>query len=131
MKKLILILLINSILFSCEVFDSNNDKTQEKELSELIAHHDYILSLVKSTTCTSNSQCDYIAIGSKACGGPKSYLAYPSSMDTKLLFEQVAIYNLKEQQYNQKWGIVSDCMFVSPPIRVDCINNKCVAVYNN
>jgi predicted transcriptional regulator len=132
MKKIILLLvLFSSIIISCEILESSNNNTQEEELAELIAHHDYILSLVASATCSSNSTCEYVAVGSKACGGPKSYLVYPSSMETSLLLEQVTIYNLKEQQYNQKWGIVSDCMFVSPPIRVDCINNKCVAIYNN
>lgn len=131
MKKLTLLtlFLFQLILTNCEVFDQN--KTKEEELSELIAQKEYILSLVSSATCFSNGQCDYIGFGSKPCGGPWSYLVYPTSMDTRLLFEQVAIYNLKEHQYNQKWNIVSDCMFVLPPVRVDCINNKCVAIYNN
>ncbi len=133
MKKIMIlsVLLFQFFTISCEMLESDNNKTQQEDLSELIAHKEYILSLVASTSCTTNSQCEYLALGSKPCGGPWSYLAYPSSMDTRLLREQVAIYNLKENQYNQKWNITSDCMFVSPPIRVDCINNKCVAVYNN
>lgn len=118
-------------LTACEVLDSNNHKTKEEEFNELIALKESIVSLIASATCTSNSQCEYVAFGSKPCGGPWSYLVYPTTMDTRFLLEQVAIYNLKEHQYNQKWGVFSDCMLVAPPTRVDCVNNKCVAVYNN
>lgn len=132
MYKTVLILFVffSNSFICCDVNDSSN-KTQEEELSELVAHHEYILSMVTNASCTPNSTCEYVALGSKPCGGPKSYLAYPSSMDTKLLLEQVAVYNLKEDAYNKKWSIISDCMAVAPPFRVDCINNKCVAVYNN
>lgn len=130
MKKFILIFAVFSTLISCIDFDNNQNNTQENELTELRNHKNYILSLVENASCTENSQCEFIALGSKPCGGPWSYIVYPSTIDTKLLLEQVAIYNLKEQQYNQKWNVISDCMFVMPPIKVDCINNKCVAVYN-
>ncbi|MDH3381718.1 MAG: hypothetical protein OEL54_03375 [Flavobacteriaceae bacterium] len=130
MGKLILIIAVFSSLFSCIDFDNNQNNTQEEELTELRNHKNYILSLVENASCVENSQCEFIALGNKPCGGPWSYIVYPSTMDTKLLLEQVAIYNLKEQQYNQKWNVISDCMFVMPPKRVDCINNKCVAVYN-
>lgn len=130
MKKLILIIAVFSTLLSCIDFDNNQNNTQEEELTELRNHKNYILSLVENASCVENSQCEFIALGNKPCGGPWSYIVYPSTMDTKLLLEQVAIYNLKEQQYNQKWNAISDCMFVMPPKRVDCINNKCVAVYN-
>lgn len=131
MKRLTMLtlLLFHFLLINCEVFDNNN--TQQEDLSELITHKEYILSLAASASCSSNSQCEYVALGSKPCGGPWSYLAYPSTMDTRLLLDQVTIYNLKESQYNEKWGIISDCALVNPPIRVDCVNNKCVAVYNN
>lgn len=130
-SRFIFFILTTIAISNCDIIDGNNSKTQQEELRELTAHHDYIISLVANASCTSNSQCEYVAFGSKACGGPKSYLVYPSSIDTRHLIDQVTIYNLKEQQFNQKWGIISDCMFVSPPIRVDCVNNKCVAVYNN
>lgn len=133
MKKVVVfsIILFHLFITACEVLDSNNNKTKEEDLSELMAHKATILSLVASASCASNSQCEYVGLGSKPCGGPWSYIVYPSTMDTNLLLEQVTIYNLKEQQYNQKWGVISDCSLVMPPIRVDCINNKCVAVYNN
>lgn len=130
MKKFILIFAVFSTLISCIDFDNNQNNTQENELTELRNHKNYILSLVENASCAENSQCEFIALGSKPCGGPWSYIVYPSTIDTKLLLEQVAIYNLKEQQYNQKWNVISDCMFVMPPIKIDCINNKCVAVYN-
>ena len=34
------------------------------------------------------SNCDFIAFGSKACGGPKSYLVFNNSIDVDLLKEK-------------------------------------------
>ncbi len=120
--------LILSFIMSCDDFGSNNNNTQQEDLAELVAHKAYIVSLVATTSCTTNSQCKFVALGSKPCGGPWSYLVYPSSMDTRLLLEQVTIYNLKEDNYNKKWNVVSDCMFVAPPSSVACVNGKCVPV---
>lgn len=129
--KSLLVILLLTLCVNCDISDIESNKTQEEEFAELVAHKAYIVSLIENATCNSNDQCAYVGLGSKPCGGPWEYLVYPSTTDTKLILEQVAIYNFKENNYNKKWGIISDCMYVMPPIRVDCINNKCVAVYSN
>ncbi len=131
LNTIIFVIVAALTLLNCDFENDNSSLTQQEELNELIAHKSYIKSLITNTSCSENSQCGFVGLGHKPCGGHWEYLVYSSNNDTKLLLEQVAIYNLKEEAYNRKWNVVSDCAYVMPPIRVDCINNKCVAVYSN
>ena len=115
-----------AIVFGCT---NHNESSKEEDLAELAALQEEIELLVDSGVCSESAGCDYIAFGSKACGGPKTYLAYSTSIDTVLLQQKVATYNALENDYNQKWGIASDCFFVTPPPELTCIDGKCTAVY--
>jgi len=115
-----------TIIFSCS---NSSDSGQENDLMELNSLKLSIDQLIATGICTTNTDCDYIAFGSKACGGPKSYLAYSTSINVALLQQKVTDYNNLEHAYNLKWGIASDCMFVLPPTSVECLNGICKAVY--
>jgi len=115
-----------AIVFSCT---NNTESGKEEDLAELTALHEDIELIIDSGICSENASCDYIAFGSKACGGPKTYLVYSTSIDTELLKQKVATYNALENAYNKKWGVISDCAYVLPPNKVTCINGKCTAVY--
>jgi len=115
-----------TIVFGCT---STTELGKEDDLAELNNLKEEIELLVNSGVCSENSDCDSIAFGSKACGGPKAYLAFSSSINVELLQQKVANYNALETAFNQKWGIISDCSVVMPPTSVQCINGKCTAVY--
>ena len=115
-----------AIVFGCT---NNTEFTKEEDLSELTALQEEIELLVDSGVCSENSDCESIAFGSKACGGPKTYLAYSTSINVELLQQKVATYNALENSFNKKWGIISDCSVVLPPTSITCINGKCTAVY--
>ena len=115
-----------AIVFGCT---NNTEFTKEEDLAELTALQEEIELLIDSGVCSENSDCEFIAFGSKACGGPKTYLAFSTSINVELLQQKVATYNALENSYNKKWGIVSDCSVPSPPTKVECINGKCTAVY--
>ena len=115
-----------AIVFGCT---NNTEFTKEEDLAELAALQEEIELLVDSGVCSENSDCDYIAFGSKACGGPKTYLAFSTSINVQLLQQKVATYNALENSFNKKWGIISDCAYLLPPKSVQCINGKCTAVY--
>lgn len=115
-----------TIVFGCT---STTELGKEDDLAELNNLKEEIELLVNSGVCSGNSDCDSIAFGSKACGGPKAYLAFSSSINVELLQQKVANYNALETAFNQKWGIISDCAVVMPPTSVQCINGKCTAVY--
>ncbi len=116
------------VTVSCSLEDSNNDR--ENELAFLIQQKNVIEQLAISVPCTEGSTCKYVAFGSKPCGGPRTYLAYNSTIDEEFFLNQVAIYNTNEDVYNLKWDVLSDCMAVLPPTSVDCIDGKCTTVYN-
>ena len=115
-----------AIVFGCT---NNTESGKEEDLAELNALQEEIELLIDSGICSENTSCDYIAFGSKACGGPKAYLVFSTSIDKTLLQQKVATYNALENAYNQKWGIISDCAYLLPPNEVTCINGKCTAVY--
>ena len=116
------------ILFSCASNETIGD--QEDELIQLNQQRAAIEQMAVSETCTENTNCKSVAFGSKPCGGSWSYLAYNSAINETLFLDMVEAYNTAENAYNIKWGIASDCMAVGPPLRVECIDGKCTAIYN-
>jgi hypothetical protein len=115
-----------TIVFGCT---STTELGKEDDLAELNSLKEEIELLVDTSICSENSDCDSIAFGSKACGGPKTYLVFSTSINVELLQQKVATYNALETAFNQKWGIISDCMVILPPTSVECINGKCTGVY--
>lgn len=92
--------------------DENNITTQER----LIAADTNIKTLISDKSCNEDSQCQSIAYGAKACGGPVEYLIYSTqSVDITVLQPLVNEYNLYAEQYNSETGAMSDCLFVTPP----------------
>lgn len=115
-----------AIVFSCT---NHTESSKEEDLAELTVLREEIELLVDSGNCSENSGCDYIAFGSKACGGPKTYLVFSTSINVELLQQKVATYNALENAFNQKWRIISDCSVPIPPVDVTCIAGKCTVVY--
>ena len=102
---------------------------QEKDHRELIDLFTEIENLAYSVSCTDSSSWAYTAYGSKACGGPKGYIAYTTTIDTEAFLEKVAVYSEAEKQYNIKWNIVSTCDIAQEPVSVECQNNYPVLKY--
>lgn len=131
MKKIIYTL--KTIALLAIVFGCSNEEpksSQEEDLNELNSLKTEIEEMVSKETCSeSNNNCDFLALGSKPCGGVKSYIVFSTNISIDLLKEKVSIYNEKESEYNYKWGIVSDCALELPPIRVECIDGICTAIY--
>jgi hypothetical protein len=103
----------------------DTNRSQEEERSALDKALAEIVALAKSAPCTDDPQCRFVGLGSKACGGPKSYLTYSSSVDTVQLLNEVSHYNAAEAAYNIKWSVISDCSVVAPPDTVICVDGKC------
>jgi hypothetical protein len=125
-KNITKTIVLVAIVFGCT---NNTEFTKEEDLAELTALQEEIELLIDSGVCSENSDCDYIAFGSKACGGPKTYLVFSTSIDVELLQQKVSTYNALENAFNQKWGIISDCSVPTPPADITCIAGKCTAVY--
>jgi len=117
------------VLFSTQCEEDIIPLTQEQEAQELSLLKQSIEDLASQSICNGSTACNYIAFGSKPCGGPWSYLVYSNSINTEELISMVEDYNQKEALYNSTWGISSDCNIVNPPTSVKCENNTCIAVY--
>tara|TARA_R110001583_G_scaffold77118_1_gene210243 strand:+ start:851 stop:1240 length:390 start_codon:yes stop_codon:yes gene_type:complete len=125
-KHILKTIALMAIVFGCS---KNAEPSQDKENLDLSSLKDEIEQIINSEDCSEASTCEFIAFGSKPCGGAWSYLVYSSNIDVELLKQKVSIYNKLESEYNIKWNVISDCMAVSPPSNVACINGKCTAVF--
>ena len=124
LKLFAIVLLFQS--FQCD--DDDNQTDQSFDLVSLQQERQTILDYIATFTCDENATCSSIAFGSKACGGPQEFLVFPSTINLEYLTEQVNNYNALENSYNLTYNIVSDCMAVSPPENIDCINGICTIV---
>ncbi len=124
MKALVLILLLIVSAASCQ----NTEDVQNVSLQDLELQFEVIQELVNQSNCSENSQCSYIAYGTKACGGPQGYLVFSSEIDENKLKAMVTKYSKDEDTYNKQNGIMSDCSFPLPPENFSCIGGKCVAI---
>ena len=115
-----------AIVFSCT---NTPEITQESEKAELSILQEEIEQLIATGTCSQNTDCNFIAFGSKPCGGAWSYLVFSATINVELLKEKVTTYNKNETAYNMKWSVVSDCMVSTPPTNVECVNGDCVVIY--
>ncbi len=109
---------------------NNNDApAYESELTELSLLKAEIEALANTSVCDGTTECKFIALGSKPCGGPWSYITYTTSINVEQLEAAIKDYNQKEDAFNIKWGIVSDCALTLRPISISCENNTCVLTY--
>ena len=73
-------------------------------------------ALARTDGCSSADGCATIALGSKACGGPREYLVYcRASTDTVTLANAVELVNRLEREFNERYQIMSDCMMLLEP----------------
>ena len=78
-----------------------------------------------TTGCDGEAQCRSAPVGSKACGGPRYYIAYcASSTDSAALFQKLEQINSAERTYNEKYQLVSTCEMMIPPA-VSLANGAC------
>lgn len=124
MKKIIFFILFSFLLQSWQCSRDNiSSRTKIITSDELKTKKQAIINYISSFNCTSS--CNYIALGSKPCGGPWEYIAYPSNINETILTEMVKEYNQMENNYNIQNGLISDCAMVMPPNEVNCVNGIC------
>lgn len=121
------------LLFTAAVCDPIDDIAPtacDAYLESLSTLEFEIENLASSSECGDEFECRAIAYGSKACGGPREYLVYSTSIDTLLLQNLVEEFNSIENDYNLECDGTSDCLAVTPPTGFICENNSCVATFD-
>lgn len=106
-----------------------NENLTQQEAQEMENLKSEILTMAKSEKCTNSADWKTIGLGVKACGGPVFYIAYSSKTDEAKFLEKVNLYNQKSSEYNKKYNLVSDCMLVMPPEKIECENGNPVFKY--
>ena len=74
-------------------------------------------AIAKVEGCNSASECRAAPVGSRACGGPRYYLAWcAKTTDSAKLYSKLSEVAKAEEAYNRKYKIVSTCEFRIPPL---------------
>jgi hypothetical protein len=131
MKKILTFSAITLLALSIQCSSSNDAKNSERQNDEiphatLDAKKQEVLDYINSFPCVDS--CNYIAFGSKPCGGPWEYLAFSSAVNQQTLQNMVNEYNQMQHEYNLQTGAISDCAVVMPPNEVDCVNGVCTII---
>ena len=73
-------------------------------------------ALAKTTGCSGPGSCQTAPVGSRPCGGPRTYLVYcATTTDTAALFAKLEQLRRAEERANQASGMMSTCEFRMPP----------------
>ena len=130
-KELVFLLGIAAALtmFACEKQSIVGSPEAESLLLEKLYHE--IDSLATLHPCTDSDEWRFTAVGEKACGGPAGYIAYSTQSDTAALLNKVANYTSFQRTYNEKWNVVSDCMFLAAPNGVACEDGEPKLIWDN
>ena len=126
MKYVIKLCMLFVLLQSFQCENSNDNTTITPE--QLVQKKQEILDYIATFSCENANGCSSIAFGSKPCGGPREYLAYPNTVNQNVLEAMVNDYNQMDNKYNIQTNAVSDCMAIMPPNTIDCINGVCTII---
>jgi hypothetical protein len=127
MKWFFKIIALSLLLQSFQCSDTNESSDQITQ-AQLETKKQEIQNYINSFSCSESGSCNYIAFGSKPCGGPWSYLIFSNSVDLTKLQEMVKNYNEMNRLYNIQTNAISDCMAVAPPTEVKCVNGVCTII---
>ncbi len=105
--------------------DESSQKYDEAQLDKLKAS---IESMATKEKCTNAEEWAFAPLGTKACGGPVSYIAYPKKNEETIL-PKIEEYTQKMSDFNKKYSITSDCMMAAEPTGVKCQAEKAVLIY--
>ena len=125
-RRILALLTLTLLLTACP----QERDPQEIALADLESRFSAILALAQSRSCENPADWSYTAYGSKACGGPQGYLAYPLTIDVQRFLSKVDAHRQAENQYNIDFDITSTCDLPAEPTGVDCVDQSAVLVYD-
>jgi hypothetical protein len=83
--------------------------------AQLVRLEERVRAIARTDGCAGGA-CDAIAVGAKACGGPRYYLAYcRTTTDVAALEATVAEIERFERLFNERYGVASTCDVVPRP----------------
>jgi hypothetical protein len=127
MKWFFKILALSLLFQSIQCADTNH-MSGKVTLEQLEVKNQEILVYINSFSCSESVGCNYIAFGSKPCGGPRKYLVFSNSVNLAHLQEMVSNYNELDRLHNIQTNAISDCSMVMPPNEIQCVNGVCTII---
>ncbi len=118
--------LISFFFLDCTDRNVPTQNCDQECLQELISE---ITKMAESKSCTAPADWAYTPIGSKACGGPDGYMAYPLSIDTDAFLKKVEEHKQAKIAFNKANNVFSNCMMEPEPKGIECADGKPVLVY--
>ena len=127
MKRIFFILASFLFLVNCSNDANDSSRTEEREILDQMFIE--LLEEAMNEDCDNDENWSFTAIGSKACGGPTSFIIYSTAIDIVDFLNEVGKYTQAETEFNEKWEIVSDCSTPRIPSAVSCINGRPELIY--
>lgn len=109
--------------------DSIDQKNQEAEKAVIDNLKVEIKAMAAQSECSEEYQCYSVGMGAKPCGGFWEYIIYTGSIDMTVFLAKIETLNELEKKYNEKYMIQSDCFMAMPPSSIDCVDGKCVGIF--
>lgn len=113
-----------TFIFSFSAFAQDNQQARDgRSIGALVKS----VSLLSNSdlSCETSNDCQAIAIGARACGGPSSYIvASKNNYNFAEIIYLAAKTQIKQDEYNRNYGINSICSVVLPVYGV-CKSNIC------
>ena len=119
--------LLSFLVIYCD--DSDHLTLQETQQQEIDKLKVEIKAMADASVCSEEFTCYSVGIGAKPCGGFWEYIVYSSSIDVETFLAKIKILNEKENEYNKKYSIQSDCFMAMPPSSISCIEGKCTGIF--
>lgn len=108
--------------------DDDDDYDEAADLKILQSMEADIDAYIGAADCDDEGDCRALGFGDKPCGGPWGYKIFSiSATDSVELAGMIQNYNEFNRVLNERYGWMSDCMYVGPP-ELGCVKGKCVAV---
>lgn len=112
------------LFLSVSTFAQDGQQRRDAEAIRAVIESAKILA-ASDLSCTSASDCEVIAIGSRACGGPSGYLV--TSKNNQNLNEIETLAQRSEnlqQEYNRNYRMISICSILARPMP-KCVAERC------
>lgn len=151
-QRILFVLLLSFMVFSCksksdleqsdrlpkdvalqperDYSGEQSDMNIEKDRERLRAIRAEIEEKIAGIRCSDPLEWRISPLGSKPCGGPASFIAYPIELEEELL-PKISDFNQRSSSFNLKYGILSDCSVTPAPSGVECEAGKAVLIYSS
>lgn len=115
------------LVINCD--DSGDISSQEADKAVIDSLYVEIKSMADASSCSEEFSCYSVGIGAKPCGGFWEYIVYSNSIDVVSFLGKIETLNELEKAYNEKYMILSDCSIAMPPSSMNCVDGKCVGIF--